>query len=364
MIFTKHPNSKGKAGVFSLWFIGFWIFMVSCYQEHGIKLNDVQVIGSHNSYKIAIEKPLWNYLYQRDSVMAKSLQYEHIPIEEQLNLGLRNLELDVFYDSIGGHFTNPKGLDIVRSLGKDVSAFDEEHKLKNFGLKLFHIQDIDFRSHYLLFKDCLKALKSWSNKSKNHTPIIVLINAKDKMIEDLKKPFVFSEEALVSIDREILSIFSYQELITPNFVQGDYKTLEEAILTNGWPNLNSVKGKFLFVLDENEEKINRYLKGHSNKKDVVMFVNTKEGTNNSAFRIINNPIEHFDYIKQLVSKGYMVRTRADEGTNEARLDSYERFEKAKLSGAQVISTDYYLPSKLFKSSYRVSFNGGGFERIK
>ena len=82
-----------------------------------INLNDLQVIGSHNSYKIAIEKPLWNYLYSIDSSKAKALQYDHITLEEQLNLGLRNLELDVFHDPLGGHFLNPKGLELVKSMG-------------------------------------------------------------------------------------------------------------------------------------------------------------------------------------------------------------------------------------------------------
>ena len=41
---------------------------------------------------------------------------------------------------------------------------------------------------------------------------------------------------------------------------------------------------------------------------------------------------------------------------------YTQFEKAKSSGAQVISTDYYLPSKLFKSTYKVSFEGNKYER--
>jgi len=36
----------------------------------------------------------------------------------------------------------------------------------------------------------------------------------------------------------------------------------------------------------------------------------------------------------------MVRARADAETKESRTDDYTKFEKAKESGAQVISTDY------------------------
>jgi len=54
-------------------------------------LNDIQVIGSHNSYKVAIERPILDYLFKLDSATGRSLQYEHPPFTEQLELGLRNL---------------------------------------------------------------------------------------------------------------------------------------------------------------------------------------------------------------------------------------------------------------------------------
>lgn len=57
-----------------------------------IKLNEIQVIGSHNSYKIGIERPLFDYLLKNKPTLS-GLEYEHIPLSEQLNLGLRGLEL-------------------------------------------------------------------------------------------------------------------------------------------------------------------------------------------------------------------------------------------------------------------------------
>jgi hypothetical protein len=338
--------------------------IICSFTNDAVHLNDIQVIGSHNSYKIAIEEPLFKYLFKLDSSRAKSLQYSHIPLEEQLDLGLRNLEMDVLYDPNGGYYSNPIGLEIVKSMGQEPMAFDTEQELKKPGLKMFHIQDIDFRSHYLLFREGLLALKNWSEKHPNHTPIFILMNTKDDVIDKLRKPLPFTTKALDSIDIEIKSVFSNKQLITPDLVRGKYKTLEEAILKKGWPELNSVKGRFLFVLDEKEEKNNRYLENHFSLKNRVLFVNSKEGNPESAFRIINDPIKDFDYIKQLVAKGYMVRTRADSDTKQARANDYTAFEKAKASGAQVISTDYYLPSKLFKSDFKISFDNNTFERIK
>ncbi|WP_051590584.1 phosphatidylinositol-specific phospholipase C1-like protein [Flavobacterium daejeonense] len=338
--------------------------LVSFKKEKPVKMNEIQVIGSHNSYKIAIEKPLWDYLYQKDSTGAKSLQYTHIPLEAQLDLGLRNLEMDVLYDPKGGYYSNPKGLAIVKTLGKQPLEYDNEKKLAQPGLKMFHIPDIDFRSHYLLFKEGLQAIKNWSDEHKNHFPIFILINAKDGNSQNLKEPLPFTREALETIDEEIRSVFDESQLITPDLVRGDFETLEEAVLKKGWPDLETVRGKFLFVLDENEIKISRYIDGHPSLKNSVLFVNAKEGAPEAAFRVINDPIKNFEYIKDLVAKGYLVRSRADDGTTEARTNDYTKFEKAKASGAQVISTDYYIPSTLFKSSYKVSFENKRYERIK
>jgi hypothetical protein len=328
-----------------------------------IKLNDIQVIGSHNSYKIKIEKPLFNYLLEKNSSIS-ALEYEHIPLTEQLNLGLRGLELDVFNDPKGSYYSNPQGLDILKSMDIEPMPFDVEKKLQTPGLKVFHIQEIDFRSHQLLFKDALKELKEWSEVNVGHSPIIITINTKDGEIAQTRKPIPFSAEALLSIDEEILEVFSQKSLITPDLVRGDFETLEKAILANGWPLLNEVKNKFLFVLDEGAEKTNRYLSNFSNLKGAVLFVNVEEGNQNAAFRIINNPIENIDKIKKLVALGYMIRTRADADTKEARNNDFKQFEIAKASGAQIITTDYYLPSKLFKSNYKVSFDNSFYERIR
>ncbi len=328
-----------------------------------IKLNEIQVIGSHNSYKIGIEKPLLDYLL-KDRPTLSGLEYEHIPLKEQLDLGLRGLELDVFYDPNGGYYSNPKGLDIVRASGNTPLPFDEEKKLKEPGLKVFHVQEIDFRSHQLVFKDALMELRKWSDANQGHTPIIITMNTKDSEIPQTRKPLPFTAEALQSIDREIREVLEEDRLITPDMVRGKYETLEQAVLNNGWPVLEAVKNRFLFVLDEGAEKTNAYLSGFPDLKGAVLFVNKEEGNPNAAFRIINDPVKNFDTIKKLVDQGYLVRTRADADTKEARNSDYSRFEKAKASGAQVITTDYYLPSRLFKSDYKISFEKDAYERIK
>lgn len=336
--------------------------LVLTFQLSAQKLNEIQVIGSHNSYKSQMAPELLAYLSKVNPSASQSLGYAHIPLEEQLDLGLRNLELDVFHDPEGGRYSNPKGLEIIKSAGGKIPDYDPSNALSKPGLKLFHVQDLDFQSHYLLFADALKALKNWSENNPDHTPIFILINAKDGNIPGIRPVLPFTAAALDSIDLEIKTHLGMDHLITPDQVRGEYADLESGVLAGNWPDLEDVKGKFLFVLDESEEKIDRYLSAKPELKNAVLFVNKKEGNPTAGFRIINNAVKDEEYIRDLVKKGYMIRTRADSDTKEARANDFNTFEKAKTSGAQVISTDYYLLSTFFESEYKVNFEGNTYER--
>ena len=344
-----------------------FIFVIGCQKPKNIlnsRLNEIQIIGSHNSYKIAIDSDLWRLMFEQDSLSALSLQYEHVSLTQQLDLGLRSLEIDVFHDPQGGRFTNPLGLAILAENGATAQPFDLQNDLEKPGLKVFHVQDFDFRSHNLLFKDNLKVLKKWSDENENHIPVIITINTKDEILEEpgCAIPLSFTKAALDSIDLEIRSVFDESRLVTPALIKGHCATLEQAILENGWPKIKKVKGRFFFVLDEGGKKRVDYLQDDGNPNR-VMFVNVQEGHPEAAIQIINDPIENQQHIQQLVIKGYMVRTRADAGTLEARENSADRFNFAMASKAQIISTDYYIPSRLFPSEYKVIFEGNGYTRF-
>ncbi len=331
--------------------------------EYGnLPLNKVQVIGSHNSYKKAIDPKLWDFINLLEPKLAASLQYQHIPLDEQLKLGLRNLELDVYLDPKGGRYKNPLGIKILDLFTVKHDAYDTSGNLSKPGLKVFHIPDFDFRSNDILFKDCLHVIKTWSDSHKNHLPVFITINAKDKALDlpGTISPLPFDSAALETIDKEIRSVFGAEDLITPDLVKGNFRTLEEAVLKNGWPKINEVKGTVLFVLDETGAKLDEYLNADKSLDGKVMFVNLKEGNSSAAVRIINDPVKDQKYIQKLVKKGYIVRTRADSDTKEARENNYVRFDRAVESGAQVITTDYYKPSELFKSGYHISFSSNRF----
>lgn len=77
---------------------------------------------------------------------------------------------------------------------------------------------------------------------------------------------------------------------------------------------------------------------------------------------MNDPERDSSKIMQMVHKGYIVRTRADADTKEARRNDNTRFKVACRSGAQIITTDYYKKSAHFRSDYSVSFDNGKYVR--
>jgi hypothetical protein len=326
------------------------------------RMNQTQVIGSHNSYKQAISASLWSLLLVRDPQRMLGLEYSHLPLTRQLDLGLRKLELDVVHDPEGGRYADPLGPKIVAQAGLPAGPpYDPHGVMKEPGLKVLHVQDIDFRTNVYTFRQALEELKSWSDAHPWHLPVAVTMNAKDGKVdrEGSTQPLPFDKAAFDAWDAEIRSVLPPEKLLTPDDVRGEYSSLEAAVLAHAWPTLQEARGRFLFVLDERGEKLETYVEGHPSLEGRMMFVNAEEGRPEAAFRIINDPVEDFHRIQHLVRSGYLVRTRADANTMEARSADYSRMRAAFASGAHFVSTDYYVPNPKFGTGYQVKLPGGG-----
>ncbi|MBI1354044.1 MAG: hypothetical protein GC160_06840 [Acidobacteria bacterium] len=327
-----------------------------------LRMNQIQCLGTHNSYKQAIDPSLWQLLDQANPGRFKGLEYSHRSLTEQLDHGLRKLEIDVVYDPEGGRYAKPLGLKMVADAGLPAGpAYDPEGLMLGPGLKVIHVPDIDFRTNVYTFQAALAELKRWSDAHPRHLPIAILMNAKDRSIE--RPGFVpllpFDKEAYDAWDAEIRKGLGADKLITPDDVRGSHATLEEAVLAHDWPKLGWARGRFLFVLDEHGDKMETYIEGHPSLRGRVMFANAEEGRPEAAFRVVNNPVNDFDKIQSLVRAGYMVRTRADADTREARSGETARQEKAFASGAQYVSTDYWEPNPAFGTGYKAELPGGG-----
>lgn len=322
-----------------------------------LRINEIQVIGSHNSYKRAIEPALLNVLKEGRPAM-QGLEYAHIDIPDQLDLGLRNLEIDVYFDSKGGRYANPKGL----SMATPVEPYNTDGAMNTPGFKVLHSPDYDFRSSAATLEILLGQLKTWSDAHPGHTLVFITLEVKDRISEDPDRPDaeILTPKVLDRLDKEIVTCLGKDKLITPDAVRGRHATLNEAIIGGNWPTVEDAKGKFLFILDDRGGKRDMYMKGHPSLEGRAMFVNADPGTPEAATLIRNNAKD--PSISELVRAGYIIRTRADADTREARANDYSSFVAACSSGAQIITTDYYKRSEFFDSPYIVRFADGGYVR--
>lgn len=292
-----------------------------------LQINEVQSVGSHNSYKLAIPTLEMAALSRASKEAADALDYFHAPLAEQLDLGMRQLELDIFYDPEGGLYSDPYLPAAIPSIGRRYNVPDMDKP----GFKTMHVQDIDQRSHCPLFTQCLEQIKAWSNTHPDHTPLLILVNAKqDKIpLDEAVVPLAFTPEAFDALDAEIRSVFTEDVLLTPDDVRAGAPTLREGVLQNGWPKYENTRGKILFALDERPEVISVYERGQSSLQGHAMFVNSvSELADHAAYYTINDPLKDADQIRKAVASGFLVRTRADADTVEARTNDTVRREAA------------------------------------
>ena len=346
--------------------VGFFAFAVVCCAS-GVsavagepRLNQIQVIGSHNSYHIAPAPTVLGLIAAGGRRNAEALDYTHRPLAEQFSqLGIRQIELDVFADPKGGLFASPSARKTLKGMGKEPGPDpNADGQLASPGLKVLHVQDIDFRTRASTFVDALKQIRAWSQRNRRHVPIFILVELKDNAIPVLSTlPVKFDRELIDTIDGEILSVFTRSEILTPDTVRGRFATLPEAIKAQGWPALDAVRGQVMFALDNEDSKRDLYLEGHPALKDRLMFVTVEPSHAAAAWFKINNPIKDFDKIQRLVRQGFLVRTRADADTVQARSGDVTQRDKALASGAQFVSTDYAEPDARF-TKYQVQLPGG------
>lgn len=325
-----------------------------------LKINQIQVIGTHNSYHAGLTPGVAKLLQTRKPKAFAELDYRHAPLTVQLDHGVRQIELDIYGDARGGRFAKPFGA--AFSPG-GVKAFDPEGVMAKPGFKVMHVQDIDYVSNCQPFVACLTEVRAWSRAHPDHVPIYILVETKSQEalpdVPGMASPEPWTAAALDALDAEIRSVFAVGEIITPDDVRGGHRSLRDAVTHGGWPKLAASRGKVVFLLDQTNVTA-AYVAGHRSLAGRAAFTNADPAAPDAAFVERNDgpPAK----IAALVKQGFLVRTRADADTREGRSGDTKRRDAALRSGAQIVSTDY--PS--FESSrwtgYTVELPGGAETR--
>jgi len=268
-----------------------------------LRLNQIQVVGTHNSYHLRPNKSVFNLAVtvQPD---AKEWDYSRETLDQQLDRGVRNFELDM-------HLVG-----------------DDWH--------VMHVPVLDPQSTVRDFAAALAVVKEWSDKHPRHVPISFLMELKEEgtlLRRGVRMP---EKKDVERLDEIILKSFPRDQVIAPDDVRGDFKTLPEAIRTSGWPTLSDAAGKVFFILHERGKNQELYIDGHPALEGRMMFVNADPGEPFAATTVLDSPRDR--NIPTVAKEGYIIRTRAD---SQGRRDEKTR-QMALDGGAHILSTDYPL----------------------
>lgn len=112
------------------------------------------------------------------------------------------------------------------------------------------------------FRNCLDRINTWSSNNPNHDVITVFIDKEEDWSEpnESRKP--------QDLDEVLLSIFTREKIFTPVDLLQDKENLKAAVPIN-WPNLNTLKGKLIFVIANansffNSNLLDKYIDSRNN----------------------------------------------------------------------------------------------------
>ena len=272
-----------------------------------LRLQDVQMLGTHNSYHRRPSRPL---------LPGEGADYEHPSITAQLDAGIRSLELDA-------------------------------HNGPDF--PVFHTPLLDERSNCPTLQGCLRMVDRWSDTHPGHLPVVVLIEPKplpansNPVFQELLDRAAARQHlsdwdapALARLDSTVRHTFG-RSLVTPDEVRGRHPTLRRAIRTRGWPTLAKLRGRVLVVLNTAGPTHDRYLAGTPSLEHRAMFLRSRPQEPSAAVIVRDTP--RADTIRQLVRQHFLVRTRSDADLVEVRADDFTRANTAIRNGATIVSTD-------------------------
>lgn len=262
------------------------------FEEVGLRVDQLQLKGSHNSYHRAPRVAL-----------SRSFRYSHASITSQLETqGVRHLELDVRF-----------------SAGQ---------------LRVGHAPIIDGRSSCLQFHECIRAIKHWSRAHPLHVPVFVFVQPKEGLVS------AELDGRLALLDSEIRRVFSRHDLLLPRDVARGFPNLRQAVTALGWPSLESTRGKVAFVLFGQPRLVTKYADGRPCLEGRSMFVaNASAGRPYTAILSIDDPVARQADIVHAVHDHLLVRTRADSGL----VRNLRRRNAAFASGAHFIGSDFVDP---------------------
>lgn len=375
------------------------------FTPSALRMNHIQVIATHNSYHLEATPQERAWHARLLPAAHGDYYYSHATLAHQLaHQGVRSLELDIWADYAddgdgGGNYATPL---LRRLAGLPYFPIDDAaDAMRRPGAKVLHVPDRDVGTTCHTLALCLAAVRRWSAAHPRHVPISIMLEFKTAgggggglHLPGTARPVSWNDTArLDALDAEIRAIFPPETLLTPDDLRAGHPesggaddhsnnvTLERAVLTRGWPDLDSARGRVLFVMDDGAETlgaVRHAYAGYGARPSLegrVVFTQSAPGEADCAFQKLNAPLSEERgeaWIREQVRKGYWVRTRADiplrtllspegkEGEGEEGAGRTAMRDAALRSGAHMVSTDWpaWGMSARYGVDYVVRYPGG------
>ncbi|MSP61702.1 MAG: hypothetical protein EXR72_15480 [Myxococcales bacterium] len=282
-------------------------------QDGEMRIQHLQVKATHNSYHL--ETPGNNI---------PDWHYTHAALNAQLDRqGVRSLELDVHWEA-------------------------------STRFEVYHIAAADERSSCRALTDCLRVILDWSNRYPGHHPIYVQLEPKTGFRGS--PPEVY----FAALEREILSVWPRERIITPGQIKGAAPSLREAVRDRGWPTLGTARGKILLAFNDTGEVRAAYTHGGADLDGRLIFVESDPADPFAAIAILNDPVRDSAKIGAALAANLLVRTMGDGDLAKLQAGDHSTADAALASGAHFISTDHPVPGA--DLAYALNIPGGAPSR--
>lgn len=200
-----------------------WLWLVACEPEPTpgepsipdpipgpmddvLRPHHLQARGTHNSYHLRTEP-----------VLHPSWAYDHRPLTEQLDGGVRALELDIHHTEAGD-------------------------------FEVFHLPAVDAGTTCLKLTDCFAEIVAWSTAHRQHAPLMVWLEPKDDL-DAAAAGYTPLAGHLLDLDAAVAAAVPSELLFTPDELRGDADDLPTAIAAEGgWPTLRHTRGRVIVGL--------------------------------------------------------------------------------------------------------------------
>ena len=304
--------------------------------SEGVKINEIAVVGTHNSYQLIGTLPKQGLMKVLQIISFGAVEnkavFEMDTFTEQLEQGVRNLEIDI-------------------------ETVDDEGDVSFI---VTHDPILDNVSSAHNFAKGLEEIAMWSDNNPGHLPVYLLIEPKDDVpsINNMKN---FSLEYALEFDKVLRQVLG-DRLLTPAQAMGEYESFEEMRKADGWPALKQAAGKIIVLLHPCGVT-QEYIDTDISIKTQAMFPMLRFGDIDKAyasFILDNDPVSATENNKKTVEENnLMVRTRADDYPDF----SDERYNSADNCGSHIITTDYP-PRYVREKDHTFTFGGYTIKLLK